>query len=481
MKKFTVFILILVTTFFNLGCGNYESSKNDVYEITVALNEDMSAECRLKLNYYNDIDGLEYLLFNLYPNAFNDVKTTPIYPEYFATAYPNGFNGGCIEIKRVFIGEKECEFTYQNQEKSHLKIPFSTHLNKGEERVITMDFSIQLPNVKHRFGFGENTINLTGFYPVLCVYENGKYYENKYYRLGDPFYSNVADYKINLTVPSRYAVASSMTPTSTNFSGENTTYHYERNSVRDIAFVLSSKFNVTAKTINGVKVFYYYINDKTPENSLDTAVKNIKYFSNEFLKYPYPEYVVCEADFLYGGMEYPCLTMIDCTLKGFDRDYCITHETAHQWWYALVGNNECEDSYIDEGLTELSTLLFFANHSEYGKTKQELLNQVQAQYIDIRKALSKKGITSEKMLKNLGEFTSDIEYVSISYYRSQIAFNNLYEFMGEKKFNKFLKEIIKEYKFKNIDTKNLLKIANKVKRGGGDVLENYINGTAVIG
>ena len=148
-------------------------------------------------------------------------------------------------------------------------------MNKGEEMVVTIDFSIQLPNVNHRFGYGENTVNLSGFYPVLCVYENGKYYENKYYRSGDPFYSNVADYKVNLTVPSRYAVASSMTATSTNFSGENTTYHYERNSVRDIAFVLSTKFNVTAKTVNGIKVFYYYFNDKTPENSLD-VLKKIK-------------------------------------------------------------------------------------------------------------------------------------------------------------------------------------------------------------
>ena len=175
-----------------------------------------------------------------------------------------------------------------------------------------------------------------------------------------------------------------------------------------------------------------------------------------------------------------CLTMIDCTLKDFDRDYCITHETAHQWWYGLVGNNECEESYIDEGLTEYSTLMFFDSHKEYGYSKNELLERVKNSYITIRTALAKKGITTPNMKRNLGEFTSDLEYVSIAYYRSQIAFDNLYNFMGEKRFYKFLKEVIKEYKYKKINTKNLLSIAEKIKKGSKNLLENYINGVAVV-
>ena len=53
--------------------------------------------------------------------------------------------------------------------------------------------------------------------------------------------------------------------------------------------------------------------------------------------------------------------------------------------------------------------------------------------------------------------------------------------MGDKKFNKLLKEIIKEYKFQAINTQNLYKLANKIKRGSVNLLENYVNGSTKIG
>ncbi len=480
MKKFLLAVLVVSISLICICCEKVNDKELNLYEINVSLNDDMTADCRLHLNYVNTADNLDYLLFNLYPNAFNSGRELPVYPEYYFDAYPNGVNYGGIDILKVIVDGKNQEVVYLNEQKSHLKVKFDSPLKEGDKKQIYIDFKLTIPNVKHRFGYADNTINLTGFYPVLCVYENGGYYVNNYYPSGDPFYSNCANYKVSLSVPSTYTVASSLSPVSTRVSYTTTKYEYVRNNVRDIAFVLSDKFNVKKQKVANVDVYYYYFNDQNPDKSLSTAVKNISYFSNKFKKYPYKEYVVCEADFLYGGMEYPCLTMIDCTLKDFDRDYCITHETAHQWWYGIVGGNEVEESYIDEGLTEYSTLMFFDEYKEYNHTKSELINRVKLAYIDIRKALSEKGITTAKMKRNLGEFKSDMEYVSIAYYRSQIMFDSLREFMGDKKFNKFLKSLIKNYKYQTLNTESLFKIAKSVKRGSENLLENYVNGSTVI-
>ena len=97
-------------------------------------------------------------------------------------------------------------------------------------------------------------------------------------------------------------------------------------------------------------------------------------------------------------------------------------------------------------------------------------------YLDIRKALNKNGEVSANMKKNLGEFKSDMEYVSIAYYRSQIMFDELYKFMGSKKFEKFLKSLIKNYKYQSVNTDGLLGVAKSVKRGSENLLKNYING-----
>ena len=481
MKKFLISLLVVGISIACICCDNSGKTQLTTYEISVMLNEDMTADCRLHLDYLNCEDDLDYLLFNLYPNAFSENAKSPVYPEYYFNAYPNGINYGGIDIINVIVDGKEREVNYLTDSKTHLKVTFDKPMKKGDKKQVYIDFKIKIPNVKHRFGYAENTVNLTGFYPILCVYENGEYYVNQYYPSGDPFYSNCANYKVSLTVPSKYAVASSLSPTSTRITSAKTKYEYQRNNVRDIAFILSDKFNVKKQSANGIDIFYYYFNDQNPDNSLSTAVKNISYFSSQFIKYPYKEYVVCEADFLYGGMEFPCLSMIDCTLKDFDRDYCITHETAHQWWYGIVGVNQAEESFIDEGLTEYSTLMFFDEFKEYGYSKKVLIDRVKSAYIEIRKALAEKGVKGAEMKRKLGEFKSDLDYVSIAYYRSQIAFDNLYDFLGDKKFNRFLKTIIKNHGYQTITTNDLYKIAKKTKRGGDSLLKSYVNGSQAIG
>ena len=40
-------------------------------------------------------------------------------------------------------------------------------------------------------------------------------------------------------------------------------------------------------------------------------------------------------------------------------EYLIAHETAHQWWYSVIGNDEINEPWLDEALTEYSTILYF--------------------------------------------------------------------------------------------------------------------------
>ena len=68
-------------------------------------------------------------------------------------------------------------------------------------------------------------------------------------------------------------------------------------------------------------------------------------------------------------MEYPTLVMIDQSLYNekdkFLLEYVIAHETAHQWWYSVIGNDEISEPWLDEALTEYSTVLYF--EEKYGK------------------------------------------------------------------------------------------------------------------
>ena len=51
----------------------------------------------------------------------------------------------------------------------------------GLETCVEIGWRLTLANVNHRTGVAERAVNLGNFYPVLCVYEDGAFYECEYY------------------------------------------------------------------------------------------------------------------------------------------------------------------------------------------------------------------------------------------------------------------------------------------------------------
>ena len=80
---------------------------------------------------------------------------------------------------------------------------------------------------------------------------------------------------------------------------------------------------------------------------LRRAIASLERYSGLYGPYPWPTYTVAAmADLtgLTGGIEYPTLVYQPTTSEN------VPHETAHQWFYSLVGNDQARDPWIDEGL-----------------------------------------------------------------------------------------------------------------------------------
>lgn len=481
MKKILSFLLVILLSFCFTGCKE-EEIVLPCYDISVELLEDMTLNCEMEYNFTCNRDNQSSIFFTLYPNSFdNHDKNIVVYEEDLLLAYPHGESFGSITIDSVKINGKSADFEVCGKYLETLKIGFNKKLSVGEKVNIYMSFKVKLPNINHRFGYGDNTINLTNFYPIACVLGGKDFYQSTYSPNGDPFYSECANYKVKLTIPSSLVVASSLSCEKVIWNENITTYLYKRDKVRDIALILSQKFNVLEKDFNGVKVKYYYYNDLDPQKSLQYAVDSLSYFSNKYKKYEYDEYVVSQSNFLYGGMEYPCLSMISDDLLGEDNFYTIVHETAHQWFYGILGVNESESGYLDEGLTELSTALFLGQYKEFNGSFSDLIDKATKNYVLMRKALIDSGNKIPAIMeRNLNDFTSELEYVTLCYNRSEIMFSNLLNFMGEKRFFKALNDIFKEYSYKNITTDILKNAFENRKKGAKSLIESYLLGEKVI-
>jgi hypothetical protein len=80
---------------------------------------------------------------------------------------------------------------------------------------------------------------------------------------------------------------------------------------------------------------------------LRRAILSLERYSALYGPYPWRTYTVAAmADLtgLTGALEYPTLVYQPSTGEN------VPHETAHQWFYSLVGNDEARDPWLDEGL-----------------------------------------------------------------------------------------------------------------------------------
>jgi len=130
--------------------------------------------------------------------------------------------------------------------------------------------------------------------------------------------------------------------------------------------VMSPDYAIIEREVNGTQLKSYYLpgDEQAAQIALDVASDSLEAYNRRFGAYPYTELDVVEAPMQYAlGVEYPGVFLIAADLYAEPQEasfiVAIAHETAHQWWYALVGNDVFDDPWLDEGLATYTSSLYF--------------------------------------------------------------------------------------------------------------------------
>ena len=460
-RKIFLYIAILLSfMLFIPACSKFsvidQAARNlSHYDIEAFYNStEHTVSGKLELSFTNNFsEPLTSLVFSLWANAFTEQATYgPVSATNANKAYPNGKSYGGIAISDATVNNAAVQHIVGGQDNTSLTLPLANTIYQNQKATITLNFVSTLPNANLRFGYGENTVNITGFYPVLAVYEAGGWVANPYSSNGDPFYTNCANFDVKFTHDSAFTIAHTGSQLSQTEHQGTTKHHLQAKAVRDFAIILSKEFSMLQAKQNDVTILYYYFADTLPETSLAVACDSIKTFSSLFGAYPYPVLSVVQTNFVHGGMEFPQLVMISNTLASREQqNEVIAHEIAHQWWYGLVGSNAFAHGWMDEGLTEFSTALFFEKNPQYNTTKQQIITRANSSYllfVDVYTEVF--GTVDTSMDRPLNSYRTEPEYVYVAYVKSLLMYDNLFELIGEKKFLKALQTLVKERSFQNI-------------------------------
>ena len=257
-----------------------------------------------------------------------------------------------------------------------LHIPLPQPLGSGAEVSIRVKYELQIPEIAppsdtYRplpYGYTRRQTNIVDWYPYIPPYRQGDgWLVHKNWWFGEHQVFDSADFQVKFRLAEQIpdlVIAASASP-----KQDGNTYVYHLDSARTFALSASTEYQVQTTTIGDVTISSYsfpYDKDAGLE-VLNNTAEAMQLFSQMIMPYPHSSLSVVEADFL-DGMEYDGLFFLshgfydlyDGTPKGY-LTFIAAHETAHQWWYGLIGNDQAMEPWLDEAMCTYMEHIYYEN------------------------------------------------------------------------------------------------------------------------
>ncbi len=217
------------------------------------------------------------------------------------------------------------------------------------------------------------------------------------------------------------------------------------NQVRDFALAATLHYKTTSTNANGIEVegFFRDNNPETNASVLERAAAALQYYGSAFGSFSDSKFVIVQGPMQgFQGMEYS--GMIFLSDEAFQPSYgderlafLVAHEVAHQWWYNMVGNDQLNEPWLDEGLASWSA--------------RQYLKRVEFDGQD------SPGNTTN-LSRSLQEMGSKGHYYDVAYSGGEAFWAQLEQDQGEEKLLSILRRYLSEFKHHTASTDDLRRI-----------------------
>ena len=426
-----------------------------------------------------------------------------------------------------------------------LEVPLSVPILPKAKVVFEMEFEAQVPLQIRRSG-RDNPMSgvrysMSQWYPKMCEYDYEGWHPTPY--IAREFYGVWGDYEVNITIDKKYMIGGTgylQNPNQIGFgyqdpgvrmaapTGPTLTWRFVAPNVHDFMWAADPEYVHLTRTIAGGPVIHVIYNReedllrKTYETLPPDKKKNyanadayIKWFDNEwnriadaavmvlpfiekkFGPYPYKQYSSVHGG--DGGMEYPMSTLI--VVPSITTAF---HEWMHSWYQGMLGTNESEYAWMDEGFTSYAASLV-TNYYQTVSGSQASESAVgtgprKKVLVDsLAKSKSYMGAVNphddaydgyfnlvhshfeEPLTTHADHFETNFAYSVASYSKGEVFMEQLGYIVGAQVRDKILLDYYNQWRFKHPNVNDFIRVAEKASDMKLDWYREYfVNTTKTI-
>ena len=247
-----------------------------------------------------------------------------------------------------------------------IAVPLPAPIAPGQSITLDIAWTAKIPLPFARTGAVGNYFFIAQWFPKIGVLDPAGNWNCHQFHVGTEFFADYGVYDVRMTVPRDWVLAATGRERGLTDNPDGTkTHRYVQEDVHDFAWTTSPDFVERRERFEHpglppVDMRLMLQPEHIPQAArhFEAARSTLRYFGEWFGPYPYGHLTIVDPAWRTdtGGMEYPTLFTAGTSWLAPREDLyledVVIHETGHQWWYGIVGTNEFEDAWMDEGITQ---------------------------------------------------------------------------------------------------------------------------------
>ncbi|MBT7520016.1 MAG: M1 family metallopeptidase, partial [Candidatus Marinimicrobia bacterium] len=493
------------------------------YDISVELDDKAhTLSAYEKIIYTNNSpDTLNFIWFHLWPNAYKN-DSSALAKQFLRLGstrfkYTKEKDRGYIDSLDFSIDGIDTEWQFHTNWIDVAKVTLPKPLPPKGTVTIETPFFIKLPEVISRLGHTGKHYEITQWYPKPAVYDKDGWHPMPYLNMGE-FYSEFGSFDVKITLPKNYRIMATgdlvnsetelawldslasigdslntledkefkkaikklqkeskkakKKKKDTHAESEDSvvvkTVHFRQDKVHDFAWFADPYWIVQKGKLwledstRQVTLWSMYLpkNGKLWKSSIEYLHDAGFWYSRFYGDYPYNHITAVDGDMSAGGgMEYPNITVISRSGSADLLEFVIMHEVGHNWFYGILGNNERDHTWMDEGLNEYTNIRYWEK-KYYERNNQVLLQDFIQNKLGVGKTfdihsfhyLAFAGIGKSKDAQPLNISADDNfnnSNYGQNYTRTAVMMRFLQHYLGEEKMDDIMQDFYETWKFRH--------------------------------